>query len=106
MVKKGIVVDCLKITEDKSSDNRVHTLDTRMIKAIDAVSRRGVRSPRLNITAVPKRGVRGPRLNIIAVPKCKARCLRFNAISVPKCEVQDTRPTSSQLLNVEFKLAF
>ena len=32
-------VDCLKITEDKSSDNRVHTSDARMIKTIDAMSR-------------------------------------------------------------------
>ena len=38
----GGSVDCLKITEDRSSDNRVHISDARMIKAIDAVSKRRV----------------------------------------------------------------
>jgi len=37
-------VDCLKITEDKSSDNKVHASDTRLIKATRAKPRSRARS--------------------------------------------------------------
>ena len=37
-------VDCLKITADNSSDNRVHTSDARLIKVIHAMPRRKARS--------------------------------------------------------------
>ena len=88
-------VDCLKIAEDKSSDNRIHTSDARMIKANDAVSRCGVRNPHLDNTAVPKHGVRSPRLNITAVPKCKARGPRLHITSVPKCRARRLRFNST-----------
>ena len=58
----GGSIDCLKITEDKSSNNRVHTSDARMIKAIDTVLRRGVRSLCLVKACVS---------NITVVPRCK-----------------------------------
>ena len=39
-------VDCLKIIEDKSSESRVYTPDTRLIRATRAKSKRGAQSPR------------------------------------------------------------
>ena len=68
-----VSIDCPKITEDKSSDNRVHTSDAKMIKTIDAVSRRGAR---------------GPRLSIIAVPNHKARRLRSTPSQCPNARVK------------------
>ena len=50
--KKKMIVDCLKITEDKSSENRVQTSDTRLIISTTAAPRREGRNPRLSITAV------------------------------------------------------
>jgi len=105
-LKQMVIADCLKITEDKSSDNRVRTSDARMIRAIGAASRRGVRSPRLRHHYNSRRRARGPRLNITAILKRRARSLRFNTISVPKRELQDPRPASSQRINAELMPAF
>ena len=47
------LVDYLKITEDKSSYNRVHASDARLIEATRTEPRRRARSPRLNTSAMP-----------------------------------------------------
>ena len=49
-----MLVDCLKITEEKSSESRVHTPDARLIITTRAVPRRKGRSPRLSITVMAK----------------------------------------------------
>jgi len=50
-----VIVNCLKITEDKSSDNRVNASDARLIKVTCAKAKRMARSPRLNTTTMSRR---------------------------------------------------
>jgi len=49
-----VFVDCLRITEDKSSESRVYTPDARLIIATRAVPRRKGQSPNLSITVMAK----------------------------------------------------
>jgi len=97
-------VDSLKITEDRSSDNRVHALDARLIKATRAEPRCRARSPCLNTTTMPRRRNQSPRLSTTSIPKHRGWSLRltrkaqhrvwsshFNTTMVPKREAQDPR---------------
>jgi len=65
-----ITVDCLKITEDKSSKSRVYTPDARLIIASRVVLRRNGRSTCLNITVMAK------TLSLKAAPQhhCSTKC--------------------------------
>ena len=79
-----LLVDCLKITEDKSSDNKVHTSDTRMIRAIGAVSRRRVRSSRLKHHCSIKTQGSRPASQHHCNTKNRTQHLRFNTTVVPE----------------------
>jgi len=68
----NIAVDCLKITEEKSSDNRVHVSDAMLIKATRAKAKYRALSPRLNTTAMPRRRAQSPRLSTTSVLRHKA----------------------------------
>jgi len=68
----GGSVNCLKITEDKSSDNRVLISDARLIKATRAKAKRRARSLCLNTIAMPRRIAQNPRLSTTSVLKHKA----------------------------------
>ena len=89
----GGSVGCLKITEDKSSDSRVHILDVRLIKIIDVIPRRRAWNSRLNIITMPRRRARNSRLNIIAKPRRRARSPRLS-------RAWSLHPITLQWLNV------
>ena len=59
----GGYVGCLKITEDKSSDNRVHVSDARLIKATRPKAKHWARRPRLNTIAMLRRRAQSSRLS-------------------------------------------
>jgi len=99
-----VTVDCLKITDDKSSDNRVHALGARIIKATRAELRRRARSPRLNTTAMPRCKNQSPSLSTTSVLRHRAWSSRltreaqhrvwsscFNTTAAHKREAQDPR---------------
>jgi len=65
-------VNCLRITEDKSSDKRVHASDARLIKATRTKVRCGVRCPRLNTTTMPRRRAQSPCHSTTSVLRHKA----------------------------------
>ena len=86
------IVDCLKIIEDKSSENRVYTPDARLIIATRKMPRRRAWSSRLNISTVPRREGWNPRPSCSVTTKTwlEARVL----ISV---QYQDVRAWSPRL---------
>ena len=96
---KESCVDCLKITEDKVIKCRDHTSDARLIKTIDAMSRREARNPCLSITAKPRLRARSPHLS-------RARRSRLNITAMSKRRARGPHPTSSQWLNAELKPVF
>jgi len=130
------IVNRLKVTEDKSSDNRVHASGARLIKFTRSKVKHMARSSRLNATAMPRRRAQRPCLSTTSVLRHKAwgprhslrpasqtrssrrasnttsmrkhrvRGSRFNTTAVPKRKAQDPRLTLSQWLNAELKLTF
>jgi len=93
-------IDCLKIIEDKSSDNKIHASDVRLIKATRPKLRCRAQNPRLNITAMPRRRAQGPCLSTTLV-------LRHTAWSPHlKREARDPHLALPQWLNAKLKPAF
>jgi len=99
--KRGALVDCLKTNEDKSSDNRVHTSDARMIKTIDAVSRRGVRSLRLKHHCSAKTQGSRPASQHHCTTKMQGSTPAFQHYS--SAQTRSSRPVSS-ILKPAFQL--
>jgi len=85
---------------------RAHTSDARLIKIIDAMSRREARSSCLSITAKPRREARSPCLSFTAKPRRGARSPRLNTTTMPKRRARGPRPASSLWLNAKLKPAF
>ena len=69
---------CLKITEDKSSENRVYIPYERLIIATRVMPRCRAWSPRLNISTVPRREGRSPR------PSCTVNAKTQSMKPAPK----------------------
>jgi len=110
-------VDCLKITEDKSSENRVYTSDARLIRATRAMSKRGLKarvstslqcqdaelearvstSPHYQNAGLEAHFLTSPQcqdagfedriLAITAIPRRRARSLRLSIIAIPRRRV-------------------
>jgi len=62
---------CLKITEDKSSDNRVHASNARLIKATRAMPKRRAQSMCPSTPPMLRCRARSPRLNATLVLRHK-----------------------------------
>jgi len=105
-------VDCLKITEDKSSENIVYTPDARLIIATCVMSRRRAWSPRLNISTVPRREGRSSRPSCTVMTKtqsskpaswhhCSAKTRGSKPASRHHCNLktQSLKPASGRVRN-------
>ena len=79
----GRTVNCVKITKDKSSNNKVHTSDARLIKAIHATPRRETRNSRPSIIVVSEREAQNSRLNTTAMSRRGAQNLRPSITAMP-----------------------
>jgi len=111
-VVHDVHVDCLKITEDKSSDNRVHASDVRLIKATCAMTRCMAQSLCPSIPPMPRCKARSPRLNTTVMPRRRAQnphlsttsVLRHTAYSPRlKREARGTRLIPCQRRNIELE---
>ena len=76
------IVDCLEITDDKSSESRVCTPDARLTRVIYAKSKRRAQSLHLRFTTAPRRAEWSPCLRFIIAPRRVERSprLRFTAL--------------------------
>jgi len=82
---QAISVDCLKITEDKSSKSRVQTPDARLIIATSAAPRREGWNPRFKITAMTKtRSIKAASQHY-----CSTKTRESKIASLLQCNGQD-----------------
>jgi len=104
--KKKMIVDCLKITEDKSSESRVQTPYARLIIATATAPRREGQNSCLNITAMTK--TRGSKLvfqhhcsSITTVPRREGRNPRLYFTTMTK--TQSLKPAPHIKLDAELE---
>jgi len=84
-------IDCLKITEDKSLDSRVHTSDARLIKAINATPKYRARRLHPCITTMPRHKARNPRPSITVMSRCEAQNSHPSITVTPRRRARNPR---------------